>query len=168
MDVQRKIDGHSKGNKNSLVIGKLSSNRKVTKSNSKQSYLKGTSASKSHLPCLKTTPMPKVATSKYAQTSKATSSKPIVRLSCSTNRISKDEERYMIKPGNVIRPKTATKSNVNLLKSTTKSVKVYKNSYNSQPFEQKGDLKNNDILSAIKFDNEISKSIIFYSIFLKN
>ena len=156
MEIQIKSDGHSKENKNSLFIGKNSSNRRISKTSSKQSYLKGTSASKSHLPRIKTTPIQKLPSITDAQNGKSGASKPLVKLSSSTNKTSKELERHKIKPVNVIRQKSATKPNMNLLKSTTKSVKAYRNNYSPQTFEPKRDLKNNDILAAIKIDNKVS------------
>ena len=156
MDIRIKSDGQSKGNKSSVVIDKNSNNRKISKTTSKKNNLKGTSGTKSHLPRLKTTQPQKLSSIKDTHNSKLGSSKPVLKLQCSTSKPAKDLGLRNIKPVNIVRPKSTTKSNVNLLKPTTKSVNVYRNTYSSQAFELKGNLKNNDTVTAIKFDNKIS------------
>jgi hypothetical protein len=156
MEIQMRSDGNSKGNKNSLGIGKNSNSRKISKTNTKKSCVKGTPGSKSHLPRSKIPQLQNVSSVKDAQNGKFGAPKPLVKLPCSTNKIPKGLERHIMKPLNVIRPKSTTKSNVNLLKSTTKSVNVYRNDNSSPSFELKGDLKKNETIAATKLNNKIS------------
>ena len=140
MDIRIKSDVQSKGNKSSLVIDTNSNNRKFSKTNSKKNNSKGTSGTKSHLPRLKTAQPKKVSAIKDGHNSKSGSSKPVLKLQCSTSKPAKDLGLRNIKTPNIVRPKSTTKSNVNLLKPTTKSVSVYRNNYSSQAFELKGNL----------------------------